>query len=97
MLFAIEETPFWNAEIIESKIKEVAEFFEWKLRQATQPLFVAISGRKVAPPLFHSMEFLGKDMSRVRIVNAIAALGGVSKKKLQQYQKAWDQRPKSQE
>ena len=92
LLFAIEETPFWNAEVIEEKIKEVAEFFEWKLRQATQPLFVAISGKKVAPPLFSSMAFLGKDLSRVRIVNAIAALGGVSKKKLQKYQKEWEQR-----
>lgn len=91
-LFAIEESPFWNASFIEDKMREVTTFFDWKIREATQPLFVAITGKRVAPPLFSSMEFVGKDLCRVRIFNAIKVLGGVSKKKLKEYQKKWDRR-----
>ena len=44
------------------------------------PLFIAISGRSVAPPLFDSMVVLGPDLTRARVRHALNTLGGVSKK-----------------
>ena len=38
-----------------------------KPRDAFGPLRVAVSGRRVSPPLFESMEILGKDQSLVRL------------------------------
>src|SRR5699024_3306533 len=45
---------------------------EIKPRLAYGPLRVAVSGRKVSPPLFESMEILGKDSSLNRL-RALAA------------------------
>ena len=41
-----------------------------KPRNAYSPLFVAITGRTVAPPLFESMEILGRDRSLARLAVA---------------------------
>lgn len=38
-----------------------------KPRFAFAPLRVAVTGRRVSPPLFESMEILGKDASLVRL------------------------------
>lgn len=88
-LFNIETEPYWNAEWIEKKIHEVAETWEWKIRELTGTLFLAISGKKVAPPLYNSMELLGKDLTRVRIVNAIQKLGGISQEALKELEQEW--------
>ena len=46
-----------------------------KPRVAYGPLRVAVSGRRVSPPLFESMELLGKDVSLARLRGLIAHLG----------------------
>ncbi|RZI94466.1 MAG: glutamate--tRNA ligase, partial [Microbacterium sp.] len=38
-----------------------------KPRVAYGPLRVAVSGRRVSPPLFESMELLGKDVTLARL------------------------------
>ena len=38
-----------------------------KPRLAFGPVRVAVSGRRVSPPLFESMEILGKDLSIARL------------------------------
>jgi glutamyl-tRNA synthetase len=43
-----------------------------KPRNAFTPLRVAVTGRKVSPPLFESMELLGRDVTLARIVAARA-------------------------
>ena len=46
---------------------ELVERLELKPRIAFGPVRVAISGRRVTPPLFESMEILGKDLSLARL------------------------------
>jgi glutamyl-tRNA synthetase len=46
---------------------ELVERMELKPRIAFGPVRVAISGRRVTPPLFESMEILGKDLSLARL------------------------------
>jgi len=46
-----------------------------KPRHAFTPLRVAVTGRRVSPPLFESMEILGKDQSLIRLRAFRAAIG----------------------
>jgi glutamyl-tRNA synthetase len=41
---------------------------------AAQPIRVAISGTTVSPPIFHSLEFLGKERSMARIDRCLASV-----------------------
>ncbi|WP_167197581.1 glutamate--tRNA ligase [Brevibacterium pigmentatum] len=56
-------------EVLSAKLVDEMEI---KPRLAYGPLRVAVSGRKVSPPLFESMEILGKDSSLKRL-KALAA------------------------
>lgn len=69
--------------------KDLAAFFEVNHKKVIMPiLFTAITGKKQGLPLFHSIEILGKDRTRARLLRAIETLGGLSKKKLVSLQKA---------
>jgi glutamyl-tRNA synthetase len=46
-----------------------------KAGQMFQPIRVAVCGRKNAPPLFESLEVLGKEKTLERIERAIRMLG----------------------
>jgi glutamyl-tRNA synthetase len=47
---------------------------ELKPRVAFGPLRVGISGRRVSPPLFESMQILGKGESLARLRNLLSTL-----------------------
>ena len=65
---ALEGLGAWNTESLEVALREaLVEGMELSPRHAFTPLRVAISGRRVSPPLFESMEILGKDSSLVRL------------------------------
>jgi glutamyl-tRNA synthetase len=64
VLSAVE--PF-AAEPIEAALRGLAERLELKPRQAFQPIRVAVTGSKVSPGLFESLELLGRDESLARI------------------------------
>ncbi|HLY86544.1 MAG TPA: glutamate--tRNA ligase [Gaiellaceae bacterium] len=79
MLEAAEEAlgslePF-DAEAIEAALRGAAERLELKPRQAFQPVRVAITGSKVSPGLFESIELLGREttLSRLRAACASAS------------------------
>mgnify|MGYP000599880140 FL=1 len=64
----LEELSEWSAEALEQALRAVlVEQMEISPRHAFTPLRVAISGRRVSPPLFESMELLGKDASIARL------------------------------
>jgi glutamyl-tRNA synthetase len=65
--------PF-TAEQIESALRELAERLDLKPRQAFQPIRVAVTGSKVSPGLFESLELLGREQSLARIEAARRAL-----------------------
>ena len=79
MLTAAEEAltalePF-DAPAIEAALREAADRLELKPRQAFQPIRIAVTGSKVSPGLFESIELLGREttLSRLRAGGASAA------------------------
>ena len=88
-IWKLEKLRTWNSETISALLKEVADIFELKLKALTGPLYGAICGSKVAPPLFNSMEVLGSDLCRTRITAAMDVLGGLSGKKLKKLEKKY--------
>ena len=62
----------WTTETIEAALREaLIEKMELKPRKAFGPVRIAISGRKVSPPLFESMELLGRERSMTRLHDAL--------------------------
>jgi glutamyl-tRNA synthetase len=64
----------WSSDVLESRCRAVADELAWKAGDLFMPLRVAITGRTVSPPLFASMELLGRERSLARIDAALAAL-----------------------
>lgn len=58
----------WQTELIQSALEhELIEVMELKPRVAYGPLRTAISGKRISPPLFESMEILGKSEALARL------------------------------
>ncbi|GAA1443100.1 glutamate--tRNA ligase [Leifsonia poae] len=77
-LGALQEIPEaeWTHDAIEAALRTMLiETMGLKPRVAFGPLRVAISGRRVSPPLFESMEILGKAESVARLDALSASLG----------------------
>jgi len=79
-LWTLEAHQDWSSKALQAELKQLAESMDMKIRDLLSPLFIAISGRSVSPPLFDSMAILGPDMTRARVRHALNTLGGVSKK-----------------
>jgi glutamyl-tRNA synthetase len=90
MIWHLEEHENWTAAGFEAAAKRVAEAFGVHYKKDLIPvLFATTMGKLTGPPLFQSVEILGKDRTRARLLQAIAFLGGISNKKLHELQKAW--------
>jgi glutamyl-tRNA synthetase len=61
-----EAEPF-DADAIEAALRSMAERLELSPRKAFQPIRVAVTGSKISPGLFESLELLGKEKSLARI------------------------------
>jgi len=71
---ALEQLSDWSAPAIEEALKEaLVEGLGRKPRQAFGPVRVAISGRTVSPPLYESIELLGRERTLARLAAARAA------------------------
>ncbi|MGO3257250.1 glutamate--tRNA ligase [Glutamicibacter ardleyensis] len=65
---ALEGVQEWNAESIQDALRvKLIDELELKPRQAFGPARVAVSGKRVSPPLFESMEILGRESSLKRL------------------------------
>ncbi|NLA30092.1 MAG: glutamate--tRNA ligase [Propionibacterium sp.] len=72
---ALEQLDEWTTDAIHQKLQTVlVEDMGLKPKFAFAPVRVAISGEQVSPPLFESMEILGKQSSLARIARLIAEL-----------------------
>ncbi len=60
----------WEAPAIEAALRALAESLGQKPRQAFEPVRIAVTGSKVSPGLFESLELLGKDESLARLAAA---------------------------
>jgi glutamyl-tRNA synthetase len=63
------------SERIEGALNAVAQEVGWKQGDVNKPVRIAITGRTIGPPLYDSLEVLGRDQSLERIEAAIDALG----------------------
>jgi glutamyl-tRNA synthetase len=63
----------WDASVIEEALRALADELGQKPRQAFQPIRLAVTGSKISPGLFESLELLGKDESLKRLSAAAAA------------------------
>lgn len=66
-LEGVEETAWLTDDLHNLLNKALVEEGGYKPRLAFGPVRVAVSGRRVSPPLFESMEILGKDVTLARL------------------------------
>ena len=67
---ALEGLPEWTTAAIEEALRGLAEARELKPRKAFQPIRAAVTGTLVSPPLFESMEILGRTKTLERLARA---------------------------
>jgi glutamyl-tRNA synthetase len=69
---ALEQAPEWSAPAIEQALKSaLVDGLALSPRKAFAPVRVAVTGHTVSPPLYESMEVLGRDRSLRRLHNAV--------------------------
>jgi glutamyl-tRNA synthetase len=88
-LWELEALREWDRESINTLFSTLAERMDLKIREVLGPIFIAISGKPVSPPLFDSMALLGPDMCRARVRHALDVVGGVSKKHAKRLEKEY--------
>jgi glutamyl-tRNA synthetase len=71
----LEEVDPWTAATVEDSLRRLQQEQGLKPKTAFQPVRLAITGRLVSPPLFESMELLGKLRSLARLERAAARPG----------------------
>jgi glutamyl-tRNA synthetase len=64
---ALQGVEPFEAEGIEAALRELAERLGLKARDAFQPIRLAVTGSKVSPGLFESLELLGREESLARL------------------------------
>jgi glutamyl-tRNA synthetase len=69
----LESVEPFTAEAIEKALRELADRLGQKPRQAFQPIRIAVTGSKVSPGLFESIELLGREETLARIRSAQGA------------------------
>jgi glutamyl-tRNA synthetase len=73
---ALEGLGEWTTPAIEEALRAaLVDGLGRKPRQAFGPVRVAVSGRTVSPPLYESMELLGRDRTLARLAAATAVTG----------------------
>ena len=65
--FDLQDLEVWSAEHLEGELRPLAEKLEIKTGQLFGAIRVAVTGRKEAPPLFETMEVLGRDRCLPRL------------------------------
>ncbi len=68
---ALARTEPFSRERIEEELRALCERLGLKPRQAFQPIRVAVTGSKVSPGLFESLELLGREQSLARLDAAL--------------------------
>ena len=73
VLAELDDADF-SADVIEQRCRQAAEAAGMKAGEFFSPIRVAITGRPVSPPLFASLELLGRERSLARIDEALNKL-----------------------
>jgi glutamyl-tRNA synthetase len=67
----------WNAVNIEAAIRAFCDAHEWTPKELFMPIRIGVTGRTATPPLFETMEVLGKARCRWRLRGAMDTLRGM--------------------
>jgi len=70
----LESAADWRPEPMELACRAIADQIGWKVRDLFMVLRVAVTGSPVSPPLFESVEILGREKTLSRVAAAIALL-----------------------
>ena len=72
MLCRISARKTWSTQAIQDALQAtLVDEMGLKPRVAYGPVRVAVTGRRVSPPLFESMELLGRERSLARLASAL--------------------------
>jgi glutamyl-tRNA synthetase len=71
---AVEISDPWKHETLESAVRPIAEHLDLKAGDLFGLIRVAVTGRTAAPPLFETMEVLGREKTLQRLRFAIGKL-----------------------
>ncbi len=69
----------WTTEAIESELRAMLAALDLSARKGLQPIRVAVTGSTVSPPLFESIEVLGREQTLARLATAAERLDGQSR------------------
>lgn len=90
-IWSMDKQEDWTGVGLEKAITEITEIFGVHIKKVVLPcFFVAIMGKLQGPPLFQSVTLLGKDRTRVRLMQGIDLVGGLSGKRTAQLTKCWE-------
>ncbi len=90
MVWSMEQAESWSGETFEEAAQAIAKRTGMNYKKKVIALlFGTIMARKSGFPLFKSIDILGKNLTRARLLQAMEFLGGLSKKKLSSLQKVW--------
>ena len=93
VIWRLDELENWGSSGMNQASREVAEIFGANHKKALMPLlFASLMGKNQGPPLFDSVEILGKDRTRARLLKSMEFLGGISNKRMHVLKKSWDAR-----
>jgi glutamyl-tRNA synthetase len=70
--------PEFSADVLEPRFRAAADAAGMKAGDFFSPLRVAVTGRTVSPPLFASLELLGRDRSIARVELALSKLAPIT-------------------
>ena len=75
---ALQSAPAWAADALEARCRALAGVIPMKEKDIFMCMRVAVTGTAVSPPLFQSIELLGRERTLARLRAARAALGGAA-------------------
>ena len=80
----------WTGDGTQEVVRKVAEVAGVKFKELIRHMFIIVTGKAQSLPLFGSMELIGRDMTRERLREAIATLGGGSQAQQKQWTAEWE-------
>jgi len=90
VIWALDESESWDGAGMNQASRRVAEHFGVNHKKIVMPfLFASLMGKRQGLPLFASVDLLGKDRVRARLLKAIEFLGGVSTKRREKRKAEW--------
>lgn len=94
IIWLMDEREDWHKTGINWASREAAKILNISHKSVMLLLFASLMGKKQGPPLFDSVEILGKDRTRARLLKTIEFLGGMSAKKTDSLKKKWQEAKK---